>query len=148
MIRFGHTNLITDDWKKLADFYIKVFDCQPLYPERDLAGEWLDQATAIPNARLKGIHLTLPGYADNAPTLEIFQYAENVDSTPPPSNRKGFGHIAFQVDDVQEVLERLLASGGSKVGEIVTTDIADAGRITFVYARDIDGNIVEIQRWH
>ena len=148
MIRFGHTNLITDDWKKLADFYIKVFDCQPLYPERDLAGEWLDQATAIPNARLMGIHLTLPGYAENAPTLEIFQYAENVDSPPPPANRKGFGHIAFQVDDVQEVLDRLLANGGSKVGEVVTTDIADAGRITFTYARDIDGNIVEIQRWH
>ncbi len=74
MIKFAHINIITDDWRKLASFYINVFDCKPIYPERDLKGNWLDKATGIQNARLKGIHLTLPGYDNNLPTLEIFQY--------------------------------------------------------------------------
>jgi hypothetical protein len=33
------------------------------------------------------------------------------------------------------------------VGEIVTREIPGAGRITFAYVRDPEGNIVELQRW-
>lgn len=147
MIKFVHTNIITDNWKVLADFYIKVFDCKPLYPERDLSGNWLDKATSIPNAHFTGIHLALPGYEENLPTLEIFQYDKNENNLTALPNRKGFGHIAFKVDNIQEILDRLLFHGGSQVGEIVETEIKNAGRITFVYARDVDGNIIELQNW-
>lgn len=147
MIKFVHTNIITDNWKKLADFYIKVFGCRPLLPERDLSGNWLDKATTIQNAHLKGIHLALPGYEDNLPTLEIFQYDTNLEKPQPAANRKGFGHIAFKVDNVSDVLALLLANGGSQLGEIVKTEIPKAGIITFVYAKDIDGNIIELQNW-
>jgi len=27
-MRFAHTNIATRDWKVLADFYIKVFECK------------------------------------------------------------------------------------------------------------------------
>jgi catechol 2,3-dioxygenase-like lactoylglutathione lyase family enzyme len=114
MITFAHTNIITDNWKKLADFYIQVFDCKPLYPERDLQSEWLDKATGITNAHITGIHLALPGYDGKLPTLEIFQYHHNEDNLQPLPNRKGFGHIAFKVDDVKAVLEKLLAHGECK----------------------------------
>ncbi|MFT3680814.1 MAG: VOC family protein [Ferruginibacter sp.] len=147
MIQFGHTNIITGDWKKLAHFYSTVFDCKPLFPERDLKGVWLDKATAINDAHLTGIHLALPGYGENAPTLEIFQYENNIETSLPPANRKGFGHIAFKVDDVKEMLYKVLANGGAQVGEIVETIIPNAGIITFVYARDPDGNIIELQKW-
>lgn len=147
MIKFAHTNIITDDWKKLASFYIDVFGCIPLYPERDLKGEWLDKATAISNAHLTGIHLVLPGYEQNLPTLEIFQYEINEEQTRAVANRKGFGHIAFKVDNVQEALDRLLQHGGTQVGETVETEIKNAGVIIFVYARDVDGNIIELQHW-
>jgi predicted enzyme related to lactoylglutathione lyase len=47
MIKFVHTNIIARDWKKLAQFYIDVFECEPLKPERDLDGEWIDKMTGI-----------------------------------------------------------------------------------------------------
>ncbi len=147
MIKFVHTNIITDNWRKLADFYIKVFECRPLYPERDLKGNWLDKATSISNAHLTGIHLALPGYEENLPTLEIFQYDKNENNPPALANRKGFGHIAFKVDNVKEVLDRLLINGGTQLGEMVETEIRNAGKITFVYAKDIDGNLIELQYW-
>ena len=147
MIKFAHTNIITDDWKRLADFYIKVFDCKPVLPERDLKGVWLDKATNVDNAHLTGIHLALPGYDKEHPTLEIFQYNKTLERSVPRTNRKGFGHIAFRVDDLEEVLNTLLENGGTQLGAVVTTQIADAGKITFVYAKDIDGNIIEIQSW-
>ena len=147
MIKFAHTNIITYDWHKLADFYIKVFECKPILPERDLRGAWLDKATNINNAHLTGIHLALPGYENNLPTLEIFQYDTIVEDSETLANRKGFGHVAFKVDNVQEVLTRLLENGGTQVGDVVETEILNAGHLTFVYAKDIDGNIIEIQNW-
>ena len=35
---------------------------------------WLDSATGINGAHLRGMHLRLPGYGEHGPTLEIFQY--------------------------------------------------------------------------
>jgi predicted enzyme related to lactoylglutathione lyase len=147
MIKYAHTNIITDDWKRLAEFYITVFDCEPLYPERDLRGEWLDRATAIKDANLQGIHLKLPGYEESLPTLEIFQYNHNENGLKPMANRKGYGHIAFRVDDVPTVLKRVLEHGGSRMGELVETEVSELGTLSFVYARDIDGNIIELQNW-
>lgn len=147
MIKYAHTNIITDDWKRLAEFYITVFDCKPLYPERDLRGEWLDRATAIKDANLRGIHLKLPGYDESLPTLEIFQYNHNENGLIPMANRKGYGHIAFRVDDVPTVLNRVLENGGSRMGELVETEVSELGTLSFVYARDIDGNIIELQNW-
>src|SRR5690606_9912792 len=88
MIRFVHTNIITDDWRKLAEFYKNVFGCVPVLPERDLKGDWLDQATDIDGAHLRGCHLALPGYDGSAPTLEIFQYDANLDNLETRPNRK------------------------------------------------------------
>ena len=147
MIKFTHTNIITNDWKKLADFYINVFDCKPLLPERDLKGNWLDKATNIENAHLIGIHLALPGYENNLPTLEIFQYDNNLENLEGFTNRKGFSHIAFKVDNVQETLNNLIQNGGTQLGEVIETEVTNAGHLTFVYAKDIDGNIIEIQNW-
>jgi len=84
----------------LADFYIRVFDCKPRPPERDLSGEWVDKLTGLPNTKIKGIHLLLPGYDIDGPTLEI-----------------------------------------------IDAEIEGVGKITVVYARDPEGNIIEIQKW-
>ena len=93
--KFVHTNLIAQDWKKLATFYEQVFGCMPVLPERDLAGQWLDDATRVPNARIRGVHLRLPGYGDAGPTLEIFQYDREEERPGTAVNRPGFAHIAF-----------------------------------------------------
>ena len=53
-IRYAHTNLIAHDWQKLADFYVRVFQCEPLEPRRDQKGEWLEQGTGVKNAHLRG----------------------------------------------------------------------------------------------
>ena len=147
MIQFVHTNIISDNWRKLADFYIKVFDCKAVLPERDLSGEWLDKATNIKDAHIAGIHLVLPGYQDKTPTLEILQYDHNLDALETFSNRKGLGHIAFKVDDVEKILNRLLQHGGTQLGDLIETEIPNSGHLTFVYGRDPDGNIIEIQSW-
>jgi predicted enzyme related to lactoylglutathione lyase len=145
--KYVHTNLIARDWKGLVRFYSEVFGCEPKPPDRDMSGAWLDQLTSLQNAHLSGVHLRLPGYGDDGPTLEIFSYDELVEPELPSANQCGFGHIAFAVDDVDEALQAVIAASGSTVGNIVTTEVNRVGVLRVVYARDPEGNIVEFQSW-
>lgn len=145
--RFVHVNLVAWDWKRLAAFYERVFGCTPAPPERNLSGLWLEQATGLPGARIQGVHLRLPGCSSSGPTLEIFQYNCRAERLETMANRPGWGHIAFVVDDVQAALDAVIAAGGGALGELVSAEIADAGRIMFVYATDPEGNVIELQRW-
>ncbi len=145
--RFVHTNLIAQDWRKLAQFYEQVFGCTPVPPERDLAGQWLEDATGVPGAEIRGLHLRLPGYGDEGPTLEIFQYNRQAERPETAINRPGFAHIAFAVDDVEAARDAVIEAGGGTVGKLVSLEVPGAGRVTFVYLVDPEGNIIELQRW-
>ena len=146
--KYVHTNLIARDWKTLAQFYREVFGCESKGPERNLSDEWLDKVTALSNAHLRGVHLRLPGYhGEDGPTLEIFSYDAAVERPLPGANECGFGHIAFAVDNVDEALEAVIAAGGGAVGETVTAEVNGVGVLHVVYARDPEGNIVELQKW-
>jgi catechol 2,3-dioxygenase-like lactoylglutathione lyase family enzyme len=148
-LKFGHINIVAKDWKKLAKFYKDVFDCKSVPPERNLKGEWLDKGTGLREAHLMGMHLRLPGYDENGPTLEIYEYSKMKEKTNDiVVNRPGYGHIAFQVDNVEEALMKLLENGGKKMGEVSKHYIDGAGELSFVYATDIEGNIIEIQNWN
>jgi predicted enzyme related to lactoylglutathione lyase len=145
--KYVHTNLIARDWKRLVRFYCEVFGCECKGPERDLSGGWLDRVNAVPNAHLSGVHLRLSGYGDDGPTLEIFSYDQLIERELPRANESGFAHIAFAVDDVDQALQAVIAAGGGAVGEIATAEVDGVGRLRVVYARDPEGNIVELQKW-
>ena len=146
-IVFAHVNLIAKDWKKLAGFYQEVFGCEPVPPERNLKGPWLDKGTGIPDAHIQGIHLRLPGCGPEGPTLEIFQYDSMPDHPLIAPNTPGFAHIAFAVDDVKSVAQKMFQHGGSPVGDLIVHPVPNVGLLTFQYIADPEGNIVEIQSW-
>jgi catechol 2,3-dioxygenase-like lactoylglutathione lyase family enzyme len=146
-MRFAHTNIAAKNWKSLSDFYIKVFHCKIKPPVRKLSGAWLDQATGLKEAALEGVHLLLPGHGDHGPTLEIFTYKQMHDCAPIMANSSGITHIAFEVDDVDQTLEEAVASGGQALGKVTEKTVDGVGDLKFVYFRDPEGNIVEIQSW-
>jgi predicted enzyme related to lactoylglutathione lyase len=110
-MRYAHTNIAAKDHKVLAQFYMDVFDCKIKPPERNLSGDWLDRATGLTSARLKGVHL------------------------------------AFEVEDVEKILKKALTKGGSPLGQVTRREVEGVGLLTFVYFRDPEGNIIEIQSW-
>ena len=143
--RFAHVNLVARDWRRLAGFYERVFGCVPVPPERQLSGTWLQEATGLPGAEIRGLHLRLPGC--DGPTLEIFQYSPAGDASGKALNRPGFAHIAFAVEDVARSREAVLAAGGLQLGALSSREIPGAGTVTFVYMSDPEGNALELQRW-
>jgi len=146
-MKYRHTNLIAKDWKVLAAFYEEVFGCVRAPLETHHTGKWLEEGTGVAGAEITGIHLRLPGHGDNGPTLEIYQYARNEEKPRSAANREGFGHIAFEVEEVLETLDRVQQHGGGAVGEPTSRKIEGVGLLTFVYATDPEGNIIELQSW-
>lgn len=146
-MKYVHTNIISADWKGLAAFYEKVFNCKPVPPHRDLRGDWIDALTGIEGVYIEGVHLALPGYKEGGPTLEIFTYNQMTDDRPHRLNQPGFAHIAFSVDNVEETLDRVIEEGGSQLGELVVREYPNMGTLKVVYCRDPEDNIIELQRW-
>jgi predicted enzyme related to lactoylglutathione lyase len=146
-VRYVHTNLIAKNWRRLAQFYQDVFGCLPIPPERDLSGEWLDNATGLKGVHITGQHLRLPGYGDSGPTLEIFRYDDFTEKTAITPNATGFAHIAFAVDNVPATAQAVIDHGGSSIGNLTEREVPAVGRLTFRYMADPEGNIIEIQRW-
>jgi len=146
MIKYKHTNIAAKDWKRLSDFYQEVFGCVPVPPDRDLSGKWLDKITGIQQAHILGRHLRLPGFGDDGPTLEIFQYDSMPEHPAIKPNTPGFAHIAFEVDNVNEVAKSVFDHGGTAIGELVTREVPGVGQLTVQYVADPEGNIIEIQK--
>ncbi len=145
--RYVHTNLIAADWRTLADFYQQLFGCTPVPPERDFQGATLEAGTGIAGAHLRGMHLRLPGYGADGPTLEILNYNILTNRDQTAVNRPGYGHLAFAVDDVAAARAAVLAAGGRAVGEVVTLQVATGAQVTWCYVTDPEGNVVELQSW-
>ena len=71
-VSFAHTNIVAKDWRRLARFYIDVFNRRPKPPERDLAGDWLDRLTGIDNVQIQGMHLEMPGAVEGGPIHLVY----------------------------------------------------------------------------
>jgi predicted enzyme related to lactoylglutathione lyase len=145
--QYKHLNIVARNSQKLAEFYEHVFGCTPAPPERHFSGKWLEEGTGVKKPELSSILLRLPGVNDGAPTLEIFQFSHSEDKPETKANRQGFGHIAFEVDDVPHALKEVLLNGGSAIGKVVSHEVPGAGLLTFVYASDPEGNIIELLNW-
>jgi catechol 2,3-dioxygenase-like lactoylglutathione lyase family enzyme len=143
--KYLHTNLIARDWRRLARFYVDVFGCQVVPPERDLSGADFERGVGLSDARANGAHLRLPGGGDDGPTLEIFQYSDPAPDIVRQVHRPGYAHIAFAVTSVNDARAQVLAAAGTAVGEVVTTTIATGKRINWCYVTDPEGNIIELQ---
>ncbi len=145
--KYVHTNLVAEDWHGLAGFYQEVFGCVVVGPERDYRGQTLEVATGVAGAHLTGAHLRLPGYGEEGPTLEIFSYTPRKKRVSTAVNRPGYGHIAFQVEDVARAKETVLAAGGGEIGEVVTLRLSNGAQVTWCYVTDPEGNVIELQKW-
>ena len=146
--RYAHTNLIARDWRAMVQFYVEAFGCEPVPPQRDQQGVWLDTATGLTGARLQGMHLRLPGHGPGGPTLEVYSYDDTSERAPSMPNVTGYGHLAFLVADVPSAVDEVLQHGGSLLGQIARTAVPGVGELEVIYVRDPEGNIVELQAWH
>ena len=63
----------------------------------------------------------------------------------PAVNQPGYGHISFEVEDIQAAIDAVVAAGGAALGKITELGTAEAPCLC-VYVRDPEGNVVELEQ--
>lgn len=143
MSKLLHVNMNARDWKKLASFYEEVFGCVQVPPAKEITGDYAEELTGLHGAEIHGMTMAFPDDPDGV-QLEIFEYNLRDDSAPGTINMTGIGHIAVDVEDIEETTRRLLAAGGSYVGRQVHRTYADKPDLFIHYVKDCEGNIIEL----
>jgi catechol 2,3-dioxygenase-like lactoylglutathione lyase family enzyme len=144
MIRgIHHVGLSTPDLDRLTAFYRDVMGFDVVMNTQWRDREIIDRMVGLSGSAARQVMLK----AGNA-YLELFEYESPVPR-PPLTDRNpadhGYTHFCIDVVDIDAEYERLSANGMSFHAPPPTTDELGHTRLRAIYARDPDGNIVELQ---
>lgn len=142
-MKLKHVSIAARNADRLAAFYCEIFGYAVSRPRRTLSGERVWRGNGLANVSIESVWLSL-GSAE-APILELLQYEVWQDRTLPAVNEPGYGHMAFEVEDIALTHDRVIANGGSAIGEITNFGTSVAP-YRIVYMRDPEGNILEIEQ--
>ena len=144
MIRgIHHVAICTSDLDGLAAFYTDVMGF-----EQVMKTEWsdrplVDRMIGLTDSAARQIMLR----AGNA-YLELFQYSAPVGTVADPERNpasQGYTHFCIDVTDIDAEYERLSTNGMTFHSPPPTVEEMGASKMRAIYARDPDGNIVELQ---
>lgn len=140
-VRFEQTKFLARDPESLANFYEQALDCVIVVPLQEVDRE-VSKAVGAPEATVSLTILRLPGRGDRGPVLELY----SVDGPRPESwhYQPGQGQIALEVDDLEVSIGKIVAAGGSKLGDVVEWEAPSGSRARFVYLNDPESNIIDL----
>jgi catechol 2,3-dioxygenase-like lactoylglutathione lyase family enzyme len=136
--RMEHIGVVVDDLAAAIDFFVELG--LELDGEAQVEGRWVDRIVGLDGVRADIAVVQTP---DGHSKLELtkFHTPTAVSAEPnAPANTPGIRHILFAVDDIEEVLARLLARGAELVGEVVQYE----NSYRLCYIRGPEGIIVEL----
>ena len=133
-----HTGIVVRDLDESVKFYRALGFVED---NRDIEeGVFIDTVVGLQGTKLEWVKLKAPdGYL-----LELLQYhshPEQKSITKQKSNQLGCSHIAFSVDCINTVCEKIEKIGGSMVNPpMLTID----KKVKVAYCHDNEGNLMEI----
>jgi catechol 2,3-dioxygenase-like lactoylglutathione lyase family enzyme len=138
---FSHCGITVSDFNAAVKFYWEVFGC-PLVgvadtpPDRVSSVFGVDGAEGGAAPRCKIGWIRVPGGA----VLEIFEFQPQLPPAAVPWNRVGLTHISFNVRNTRRWYDYLKSKGV----ECVSAPERSPRGHTFFFARDFDGNLIEM----
>jgi catechol 2,3-dioxygenase-like lactoylglutathione lyase family enzyme len=136
---FVHIGLVVEDLDETVRFLTLLgFDCGK---PGVFGGEWIDRIIGLENVTVEVVMARGP---DGSDIFEVVRFqsppAGAVQEQAPAANRPGLRHIAFKVDDVRGVVDRVREAGWDTIGEIVDYE----SMFLLCYVRGPEGLIVEL----
>ncbi len=134
---FSHTGITVRDFDKFVSFYAEHFGARLVGvgdtpPERVRAFFGVD--AEMPECKIGW--LRLPGGG----ILEIFEFKPHEPAEPVVWNRVGLTHIGIDVRNTRKWHDYLVGKGV----EIVSEPEASPRKHTFFFAKDCEGNLIEL----
>ena len=133
-----HTGIVVRNLDESVKFYRALGFVED---NRDMEeGVFIDTVVGLQGAKLEWVKLKAPdGYL-----LELLQYhshPEQKSIVKQKSNQLGCSHLAFSVDGINAVCERIEKIGGSVVNSPI---LSDDKKVKVAYCHDKEGNLMEI----
>jgi catechol 2,3-dioxygenase-like lactoylglutathione lyase family enzyme len=138
-----HTGITVSNLEKSLAFWREVLGFELSHTAHQI-GELAREITGVADAEIKLAVLRSPG----GHKIELLEYL-----APPDRKRVdlrpcdiGHVHVALLVDDLDDVLERIAASGWKAAGKPQTLQSGPNAGKRVVYVRDPDGTTVELMQ--
>jgi catechol 2,3-dioxygenase-like lactoylglutathione lyase family enzyme len=133
-----HVGIVVDDLAAAVEFFVELG--LELAGEGSVEGEAVDRVVGLEGVRSDLAFMRAP---DGSGQLELIKFR-----SPPmregdrqaPANTVGLRHLAFTVDDIEDVVARLRARGAELVGEVARYEDS----FLLCYVRGPEGIIVEL----
>jgi catechol 2,3-dioxygenase-like lactoylglutathione lyase family enzyme len=114
--RFDHVGITVADLDTVTVFFTRLG--LEVEGRTFVEGEFIDTVTGIPDARTEIVMLRPPG-GGTALELSSFARPDHAPGSPDAmANELGLRSIAFEVDDLQAVIDKLAAEGYGLVGGV------------------------------
>ena len=135
---FVHVGLVVEDLDATVRFLTLLgFDCgKPSV----LSGEWIDRIIGLDDVTVELVMVRGPDGGDIFEVVRFQSPVAGAQEQVPAVNRPGMRHIAFTVDDLRGVVDRVREGGWETVGEIVDYE----STFLLCYVRGPEGLIVEL----
>ena len=104
------------------------------------SGEWIDRIIGLENATVEVVMARAPDGSDVFEVVRFRSPSAGALEPAPAANRPGLRHVAFKVDDLRGVVDRVREAGWETVGEIVDYE----STFLLCYVRGPEGLIVEL----
>jgi catechol 2,3-dioxygenase-like lactoylglutathione lyase family enzyme len=136
--RFDHVGITVADLDTVAAFFVGLgFEIEG---RMVMEGEFVDTVIGIPDSRSEILMLRLP---DGGTKLELSSFIQPDHEPGSPnamSTELGLRNVAFEVEDLEAIIDRLAADGYGLVGDIGQYE--DIWRMAYV--RGPEGIIVSV----
>ena len=134
---FSHVGLTVRDFSATVKFYWEVFGC-PLVGVSETPPERIRSFFGVdaPAPTLKIGWIRVPGGG----VLEIFEFQPQQQAADVPWNRVGLTHFSLNVRNLQRWYDYLVEKGV----EVVTKPERSPRGHSFFFAKDCDGNLIEL----
>ena len=135
---FVHVGLVVEDLDETVGFLALLgFDCSK---PATFGGEWIDRIIGLENVTVEVVMARTPDGTDAFEVVRFHSPSVGGQEPAPAVNRPGLRHVAFKVDDVRSVVDRIREAGWETMGEIVDYE----SMFLLCYVRGPDGLIVEL----
>ena len=141
--RFVHIGHVVADLDETVRFLTVLgFDCSR--PSVN-SGAWIGRIIGLEDVTVETVMASAPDGSGEIELVRFVSPAAEPGDPEAPTNRTGLRHLAYQVDDIRGVVDRVRAGGWDTVGDIVDYE----GMFLLCYLRGPEGLIVELaQRLH
>jgi catechol 2,3-dioxygenase-like lactoylglutathione lyase family enzyme len=137
--RMDNVGIVFEDLKAAIAFFLELG--LELEGEMPVEGRWADRVVGLDGIRVDIAMMRTP---DGHSRLELMQFQRPtaISSEPKnaPANTLGIRRIMFAVDDIDDVVARMLAHGAQLMGEV--TQYEDLYRLC--YLRGPEGIIIAL----